>query len=347
MILIFLILVGILLFSLSAGNYMYLTSFKRSAFEKKSFIKNEPHVKDQKIMESITSAKQRWLEKRVERNIEEIYIKGFSRKGWRNKITVRKAPLLCGELWEPNTQIKKNLVIIVHGFSDSSNGMGYLAEEYNAKNFIVLVVNLRAHGKSSGKYPGLGYLDAKDMLKWILYVKNRYGEKIHIVLHGVSMGGSTVIQTLFSNELWKDNNCLIDEAVSDCSFGYFKDQIKTKIMNIFGKSKFQRAIGNFIYAGFSWACFFHAGFFIGESSPIKKIEKLKIANNKRGKTFLVIFQGLKDSLVNPENANMIYRAAEKKNITNNIVIKIDGAPHIGSYFYEPKKYMNTVIENLI
>jgi fermentation-respiration switch protein FrsA (DUF1100 family) len=345
MVWVLIIIIGILLFSLSAGNYLYLATFKRSGFEKNSFIKNEAHVKDQKIIEPLTKAKQRWIDQREERNIERVTINGYSKKDLGKKILLHTVPVLCGEFWEPEIKPIKKAVIIVHGFSDSSSGMGYLCEEYHAKNFLVLAVNLRAHGLSTGDYPGLGYLDAKDMLKWITYVKKRYGSEIEIILHGVSMGGGTVVQTLFSSEVWKDNKCVLSGAVADCSFGYFKDQMNIQIKRIFGISVFQNTMGKLIYAGCTCACFIHAGFFIGKSSPINKIKNLQISGSVKNKPFLLIFQGTKDTLVYPKNADIIYSAAEAKSVTKNIVIKIKNAPHIGSYFYEPENYMNSIMKN--
>lgn len=352
-----LIVIGLIVFSISAGNYIYIAKFKKSNYEKNSFVKNEAHVKDEKIMTPLLTAKQRWITNKEIRNITTVKIKGFCKK-YLNILTVRKAPILKGEIWEPEnirnskTSRTEKAVILVHGFSDSSSGMAYLAEEYHKQNYIVLVINLRSHGESTGEYPGLGYLDAKDLLLWIEYLNKRYTFKIQITLHGVSMGGGTVIQTLFSSALW-NNDSNIQGAVADCSFACFKDQTKLQISKIIGNSVFQKIVGECIYWGTSFSCFIHTGFFIGKSCPIKKIKTIsckkfsddnKIRIKEHKKPFLILFQGLSDMLVIPENADKIYETLEKKNITKNILIKVPDAPHIGSYFYEPEEYMKIIFK---
>ena len=51
----------------------------------------------------------------------------------------------------------------------------------------------RAHGESEGKYIGFGCLDRKDALKWIDWVIEHCGADVEILLHGISMGGATVL----------------------------------------------------------------------------------------------------------------------------------------------------------
>ncbi|OJF76562.1 MAG: hypothetical protein BKP49_06190 [Treponema sp. CETP13] len=343
MIWVLLVIIGTVVFSLSAGNYIYKSRFKRSNYEKKSFVNNEAHVKDPIIMEPLLEKKQQWTLKKSVRNIECVKIKGFVKKS----IQWHKVPILCGELWVTNSSF---VVIIVHGFSDSSDGMGYLAEEYHKLNFIVLSINLRAHGQSSGEYPGLGYLDKKDLNLWIDYLREKFGENIKIIIHGISMGAGTVVQTLFSKKTWNEDGCKIIGAVADCGFSCFKDQISLQIQGSLGFSRIQKVIGNMIYLGCSFSCYFHAGFFIGKSFPTKVIENFNIElndkNQNANRPFLIIFQGTKDKLVFPENADLLYLAAQKKAITKNTIVKVNNAPHIGSYFYDPKKYMDTITKEL-
>lgn len=39
--------------------------------------------------------------------------------------------------------------------------------------YNILVVDLRGHGRSEGKYYGLGYLDQFDIAEWIDYATNK------------------------------------------------------------------------------------------------------------------------------------------------------------------------------
>ena len=57
----------------------------------------------------------------------------------------------------------------------------------SSKQFIrfgynVLMPNLRAHGETEGKYITMGWIDRLDILKWIDYLNNEYGD-IKIILY--------------------------------------------------------------------------------------------------------------------------------------------------------------------
>ena len=58
----------------------------------------------------------------------------------------------------------------------------------------MLAVDLRAHGKSQGRYCGLSYLDAKDIKLWIDWIL-KFMPNAFISLFGVSLGGASVLMT--------------------------------------------------------------------------------------------------------------------------------------------------------
>ncbi|HZK19180.1 MAG TPA: alpha/beta fold hydrolase, partial [Treponemataceae bacterium] len=232
--LIFLIFLGVLIFSFSSGNILFLKAFKRSNYEKKSFVNAKAHVRDLKIMTPIFLAKKRWNENKEKREIKKITLKDN-----KNKTD------LVGYFWTPKckeTNANSPCVILVHGFSDTHDGMAYLAEEYNKKGFYVLLINLRGHGESAGQYSGLGYVDAKDIIRWINYLEENYNQIAKIVLHGVSMGAATAIQVLFSNNAWNKKECIIAGVVADCPFADLKKQIQDEIKKNIGDSGIQKII---------------------------------------------------------------------------------------------------------
>lgn len=76
-----------------------------------------------------------------------------------------------------------------------------------------MVVDERAHGKSGGTYIGFGCLDRMDARLWIGYVIERLGQDCQVMLHGISMGGATVLMT--TGLLLPPQ---VKAAVSDCGF---------------------------------------------------------------------------------------------------------------------------------
>lgn len=107
------------------------------------------------------------------------------------------------------------LVICLHGYT--SNAMSEcpaVAKCYNDLGFSALLIDNRSHGKSEGKYIGFGILDRYDLLEWVKYAIQRFGKDTQIVLHGDSMGASTVLMTTGFKELPKN----VKVAVADCGF---------------------------------------------------------------------------------------------------------------------------------
>lgn len=115
--------------------------------------------------------------------------------------------------WFPNEKSKR-VVICFHGYtSDGMNDYSTVAEYYWNNNFSLLLIDARAHGGSEGKYIGFGCLDRHDARCWIDYVIGRMGEDCQIMLHGTSMGGSTVLMTS-GLELPPQ----VKGIISDCAF---------------------------------------------------------------------------------------------------------------------------------
>lgn len=105
-------------------------------------------------------------------------------------------------------------VICFHGYTgNGENDFASLARFYHKNNINVLIVDDRAHGKSEGKYIGFGVLDRFDALSWINYIVEKTGENSKIFLHGISMGGATV---LMSAGLQIPEN--VKAIIADCAF---------------------------------------------------------------------------------------------------------------------------------
>ena len=113
----------------------------------------------------------------------------------------------------PNGEADK-AVICFHGYT--SEGMSDyigLSDYYLRNGYRMLLIDARAHGSSGGQYIGFGCLDRYDALGWIQWMIKTCGEKIQILLHGISMGGATVLMT-GGLELPEQ----VKGIISDCGF---------------------------------------------------------------------------------------------------------------------------------
>lgn len=88
----------------------------------------------------------------------------------------------------------KNCVICFHGYTSKGlNDYGSISKFYIEQGFNMLIVDERAHGDSEGTYIGFGVLDRYDVVKWIEYAIKLFGNDVNIMLHGDSMGATTVL----------------------------------------------------------------------------------------------------------------------------------------------------------
>lgn len=327
-----LFLIGILAvslfsFSLSAGfiflqNQIKPYNSRETLSEEKSAMPGMPsdlseHVRDPKIIKPLLAAKNRW----ANYPIETLEKKSFDLK------------TIYADFWE--NQSEKNLsVILVHGHLDSARGMAYLAEEYHKRGFSTLSIDMRGHGKSQLK-SSFGYKDAKDLLMWIDFLIQKYGKEHKIILHGVSLGSSTVLRALSFKKIPKENLALV---ITDSSFFTFRSQLKRQLNSLFPNSFLQNFVKTLLLFGLSLSNFLVQGFFFCQHSPKKYIQR----RNKRNDVPLLLFHGEKDLMIPLQVFETLSTLAKEPKKT----LYIKDALHIGAYFYEPELYM-AEIESLL
>lgn len=309
----FIILFGFFIFSFISGASLFRMFCVRKVYEKNSFVDKASHVHDEKIMNPLLNAKNQ-----------------FNIHDYEKIIVITKTHKLIGFL-----KLQKNnkapLAILVHGFSDSAQGLAYLANTYFLNNFSVLIINLRGHGQSSGKYAGLGFkkTDGKDIHAFLQYLKKYFSIMPPFLLHGISMGAAAVINTAYTN----NNTNLPFLVIADSGVASFSKQVFSNIRALFPKGIIHSFISYSFYAGASLYNFFINGFFLFQHKPVNIL--LKTKNNNIP---LIIFHGKNDTLVPYTDAQDLFNVAP----CPKTLLIINHAPHIGAYFYAPKEYMNLI-----
>lgn len=95
----------------------------------------------------------------------------------------------------------KNWALLVHGNMMSANSMASaVGKMYIDNNINILAIDLRGFGDSKGSV-AMGFLESLDVMDWLDFLNSsdeiesdRRPEKI--LIHGISLGGATTIQTL-------------------------------------------------------------------------------------------------------------------------------------------------------
>lgn len=227
------------------------------------------------------------------------------------------------------TNGNNKLAIIVHGYGADYREMQKYAKYFIDKNYDILAVENRTHGKSEGKMIGMGWLDRLDLLQWIdLMIEKNHNYQI--VLMGLSMGASTVCMT--AGEILPKN---VKAIISDCGYANayeeFKYVFKTKvhlpawpILNIFN-----------LYLKTTYK------FDLKDVDAVKQLKKCKLP--------VLLIHGDADKFVPVEN---VYKLSSALSDDQKQVYIVNGADHAMSYplaelDYEMqlKKFLNKYIEN--
>ncbi|MDP9440362.1 MAG: alpha/beta hydrolase [Actinomycetota bacterium] len=97
--------------------------------------------------------------------------------------------------WVP-AEGSRRAAILVHGWGGDKSDEHVLATApvYHREGFNVLVIDLRAQGESGGRRRTLGYREVRDVLGALLWLEGRGFRPEDTVLHGWSMGGTTVVR---------------------------------------------------------------------------------------------------------------------------------------------------------
>lgn len=128
----------------------------------------------------------------------------------------------------------------------------------------LLLVDQRAHGKSSGRTISFGVLERWDVLSWVNYAVERFGSKVEILLYGISMGASTV---LMASDLSLPEN--VKGIIADCPYSTPKEII----------CKVARDKGLPVKAAwlFTWiGARVYGGFDVGETDAVRAVKHTKV-----------------------------------------------------------------------
>ncbi len=207
------------------------------------------------------------------------------------------------------------IVILLHGYRCKGSDMAPIAEMYIKKfGFNVLVPDLRAHGKTGGKCIGFGMPDGRDVCEWIKYAENMTGGRCRVILHGISMGGSTA---LFAASF---NHPSVLCVISDCAYCSAADMVCREIVkNLHIPPKLIVKITNIIVK-------IKGGYSIYDCAPQRIADKIKCP--------ALIIHGGADEYIPPSNA---YRLAALIRSECEVYI-CEGAIHAGSALKNPAEY---------
>lgn len=215
---------------------------------------------------------------------------------------------------------EKKVVICFHGYTgEGMKDYAALSNYYLRNDYSMLLVDERAHGKSEGEYIGFGCLDRFDALDWINFIIDKCGNDVQIILHGTSMGGSTVLMTS-GLELPKQ----VKGIISDCAFTSPKYVFTHVLHSMYHLPAFPVIpISDKINRK-------TAGYGMDECNAAREVKKSKVP--------ILFIHGDADTFVPCSMCNEIYEncaSAKEK-----LIVK--GASHAESYYKDTEAYENAL-----
>ncbi len=223
-------------------------------------------------------------------------------------------------LWarEYNTGSNK-WAVVVHGYTSDHKGVDDIAYEYYNRGYNVILPDLRAHNNSEGDYMGMGLNDSKDIKSFVEYITAK-DEDASIVLHGVSMGGATVMMA--GKETEDIDNVVA--IVEDCGYTSAYQMMVEQLEYRFSLPEFPIMHSARFVSGIK------GGYDIKDAAPIEAIKETT-------KPILFI-HGDEDTYVLPYMQVELYEAYEGEKD----ILTIEGAEHGAARFIEPEEYYDKV-----
>lgn len=207
--------------------------------------------------------------------------------------------------------------LVCHGYTSKAKHMAGFVNKFHSLGYNVLAVDARAHGDSEGTKIGMGWVERFDVIEWIKYIISLEPDA-QIILHGVSMGASTVLMA--SGEKLPKN---VKAIIADCGYTSEWDEFRQEadVLHIpwFPVLNASSAISKV-----------RDGYDFKQASAVEQVKKSHIPT--------LFIHGSKDELVPYGMLNELYSAAncEKE------ILTIQGAGHALSSSVAPELYWNTV-----
>ncbi len=217
-----------------------------------------------------------------------------------------------------NSQKSDVWAIVIHGYLIQGKDMAYYAREFYNRGYNVLLVDLRGHGQSEGDYVGMGWHDRLDIIDWINYLIEK-NNNCKIILHGVSMGGATVM--MVTGEILPGN---VKVAIEDCGYSSIWDEFKMQLKLLYNLPTFP------VLNAASLVCNIKSGYKIEDGSSVEQVKKSKIPT--------LFIHGDQDKFVPFEMLDKVYESANCKKEK----LAIKGAAHAEAVSINPDLYWDTI-----
>lgn len=215
----------------------------------------------------------------------------------------------------------KVTMIFCHGYkSEAAFDFAAMYDFYRSLGYNLVYLNMRAHGKSGGKYIGFGVLDRFDVQSWAKKVAELFPDT-SIFLHGMSMGAASILQ---SADLELDP--AVCGIIADCGFSSTNEVFRNLVGSLYHLPAtpfvdISEAVNRMT-----------AGYGFTDADSVRSMEKSRLP--------LAYICGDCDRYVPLNMAMRIYNAC----VQDKVLLIAEGAGHAASFMTENEKYKNLITE---
>ena len=212
-------------------------------------------------------------------------------------------------------------MIFCHGYkSEAAFDFAAMYDFYRSLGYNLVYLNMRAHGKSGGKYIGFGVLDRFDVQSWAKKVAELFPDT-SIFLHGMSMGAASILQ---SADLELDP--AVCGIIADCGFSSTNEVFRNLVGGLY-----HLPATPFVDI-FEAVNRMTAGYGFTDADSVRSMEKSRLP--------LAYICGDCDRYVPLDMAMRIYNAC----VQDKVLLIAEGAGHAASFMTENEKYRNLITE---
>ena len=134
--------------------------------------------------------------------------------------------------------------VILQGRTESLTYSYYFADVYSKHEYNILVIDVRAHGLSDGRYHTSGVTESEDLVEWIKLIHDQYGID-EFLLHGVCVGGAIA---LYANSKCADQGIHLIKAIVTDGLFITNYEIYSKYYHMFAQPAFPALVLTFYLA---------------------------------------------------------------------------------------------------
>lgn len=216
-------------------------------------------------------------------------------------------------------------VILLHGVIDNRAAMLGFAQMFLDRGYDVLAADSRAHGESGGPLATYGLLEAADLNRWAVWLRERQGARCVFAL-GESMGAAIIIQAL------ADPRTPLCAAVAESSFSSFREVALLRMGQAVGQgertgSTLMRPAAELglLYARWRY------GVEVERAAPAEAVRRVTRP--------LLVIHGLADNNIPPVHGRRIVANAG----ANVAFWQVPGAGHVNASAAAPEEFQRRVL----